>query len=142
MLTLTLYIGCVRLTIAAKVNHDIGLSVHDAGESKWSDVAPHFEGSEESIVYDFLVQVGGVAENSAESAEKNHLIHIRPKERNRALFKKTRQSLRISLIWGGRMTQTSLLPLNHLMAKVSTSTPFSCKCSTMCVLRCSILNIN
>lgn len=62
-LPVTLY---TRITIAAKINHDVSLSVHEAGEGQRSDVAPYFEGSEESVIDDFLVQVGSVAEDSAE----------------------------------------------------------------------------
>lgn len=87
------------LTIAAKVDHDIGLSVHDAGESERSDVAPHFEGSEEGIVDDFLVQVGGVAQDSVELAQNNHFIHFRPKK-ERKHHARTTRPLWILLISG------------------------------------------
>lgn len=53
-------------TIASKINHDVRLSVHESGECERSDIAPHFEGSEEGIVDDLLVQVHGVAQDSGE----------------------------------------------------------------------------
>lgn len=75
----TLHTPRVFVTVAAKVDHDIGLSVHDAGECEWSDVAPHFEGPEEGVADDLLVQVGGVAQDPAESAQNNnHFIHCTP----------------------------------------------------------------
>lgn len=54
-----------RATIASKIDHDVGLSVHDALECEWGDVAPHFEGPEEGVVDDFLVQIGTVSQDSA-----------------------------------------------------------------------------
>lgn len=57
-------------TITAEVNHDVSLSVHDAFELERGDVTPDFEGPEESIVYDLLIQIGSVAQDSAEWTEK------------------------------------------------------------------------
>ena len=62
----TVYCRYTWHTIAAKIDHDVSLSVHKALECKWGDITPHFEGSEESIVYDFLIQVGAVSEDSTE----------------------------------------------------------------------------
>lgn len=63
-----LYTVSVRITIASKINHDVSFSVHDAGEGERRDVTPHFEGSEEGIVYDFLIQIRSIAQDSEESA--------------------------------------------------------------------------
>lgn len=95
----TVYTPYVCITIAAKVDHDIGLSVHDAGESERSDVAPHFEGSEEGVIDDLFVQVGGVAQDPAESAQNNnHFIHCTP---NKATKHREREPLACSLAhWG------------------------------------------
>lgn len=54
-------------TIAAKINHDVSLSIHKAGECEWGDITPYFEGSVESIVYDFLIKIRSVSQDSAES---------------------------------------------------------------------------
>lgn len=51
-------------TIAAKINHDVCLSIHDSGESEWRDIAPYFESSEESIIYDFFIQIWRITQNS------------------------------------------------------------------------------
>lgn len=63
-----LYTVPVRITIASKINHDVSFSIHDAAEGEWRDVTPHFEGSEEGIAYDFLIQIRSVAQDSEESA--------------------------------------------------------------------------
>lgn len=55
-----------RATIASKVDHDVGLSIHEALECERGDVAPHFEGPEEGVVDDFLVQIGTVSQDPAE----------------------------------------------------------------------------
>lgn len=69
-----IYKHCIHIlpaciTIAAKINHDVSFSVHKAGECQWSDITPYFEGPEESIIYDFLIQIHSVSEDSVESTE-------------------------------------------------------------------------
>lgn len=91
----------VSVTIAAKVDHDVGLSVHDAGESERSDVAPHFKGPEEGVVDDLLVQVGGVAQDPAESAQNNsHFIRRAPKKATKHRERKLARWLWVCLIAG------------------------------------------
>ena len=75
---MTLY---TRITIAAKINHDVSLSVHEAGEGQRSDVAPYFEGSEESIIDDFLVQIGRVSKDSAELTKSQFHFYNETKSR-------------------------------------------------------------
>ena len=57
-------------TVATKINHDVSLSVHDAGESERCDIAPHFKGSKESIIYDFLIQIRSVSQDSTTCSGK------------------------------------------------------------------------
>lgn len=54
-----------RVTIASEIDHDVGLSVHDARDFERGDVAPHFEGPEERVVDDLFVQVGRVSQDPA-----------------------------------------------------------------------------
>lgn len=75
---MTLY---TRITIAAKINHDVSLSVHEAGEGQRSDVAPYFESPEESVIDDFLVQIGSVAEDSAEFTKSQFHFYNETKTR-------------------------------------------------------------
>lgn len=53
-----------HVTIASEIDHDVGLSVHEAIECERGDVAPHFEGPEEGVVDDFLVQIRSVSQDS------------------------------------------------------------------------------
>ena len=57
-----LYCQAAR-TVAAEVDHDVGLSVHEAREGQRGHVAPHLEGSEEGVVDGLLVQVRAVAQD-------------------------------------------------------------------------------
>lgn len=61
-------------TIAAKVDHDVSLSVHDPGESQWGYVTPYFEGTEEGIVDRLLIQIWRVPKNSVreKKTKKKH----------------------------------------------------------------------
>lgn len=65
------------VTIASKIDHDVGLSVHDAREFERGDVAPHFEGPEERIVDDLLVEVRRVSQDPAgvESESESRVWH-------------------------------------------------------------------
>ena len=51
-------------TIAAKVDHDVSLSVHDPVEFQWSYITPYFEGTEEGIIDCLLIQIRTVPKNS------------------------------------------------------------------------------
>lgn len=64
----------VCITIASKVNHDISLSIHEASKCERGDVTPHFEGPEESIIYDLLVQIGRVSEDSVEFYSESDVV--------------------------------------------------------------------
>lgn len=44
-----------KFTIAAKIDHDISFSIHNASERKWRDITPYFKGSVEGVIYDFLI---------------------------------------------------------------------------------------
>lgn len=63
-----LYTVSVHITIASKINHDVSFSIHDPFKGERRDITPHFEGSEEGIVYYFLIQIRSVAQDSEESA--------------------------------------------------------------------------
>lgn len=132
----TVYTPDVCITIAAKVDHDVGLSVHDAGESERSDVAPHFEGSEEGVVDDLLVQIGGVAQDPAESAHNNnHFTHCAPKK---ATKHREGKPLAAGLSYlreinGGRPKQNILIAPEPADGKMAQSTAFSHKRCAMYV---------
>lgn len=53
----------LRVTVAPEIDHDVGLSIHNACEFERGDIAPHFEGPEERIVDDLLVQVRRVSQD-------------------------------------------------------------------------------
>lgn len=71
-------------TIATKVDHDVRLAVHDAGESERRDITPNFEGSEESIIDDFLIQVRSVTQYSTKLSQSS--INETDKENRAAHF--------------------------------------------------------
>lgn len=61
-------------TIAAKVDHDVSLSVHDPGKSKRSYVTPYFEGAEKGIVDCLFIQIRRVPENSVRKKKKQMAV--------------------------------------------------------------------
>lgn len=44
-------------TVAAKVDHYVSLSIHDARKLQWGDITPYFECSEKGVIYSLLIQV-------------------------------------------------------------------------------------